>query len=630
MPLSSRFLLFVFAHIGVASAACPVPEGPLVARTPIALTTPDTLACDFRAERAVRPSPQVGLALSGGGSRAGLFAHGVMQGLFESGLLEKVDTISSVSGGGYAALWYFTKRMEATRQGWDYRQIFADCLPTWWVGDPSRQTGPLTDLQKLIAQAKSWSMACPNSAHFVPGDPYRWQAHLARWPDIFGEFPVVATGSRQSGPWFQLLGMGIEAAFTAIARLQVRSDVGDLYQAGIERTWGLNPVPRRFDGPVNALADRKTKWAYTNDNGNPRRTTVGLAVESANWTALREWLINAPGAPIWVMNARIGNKQHAPHPETIYEMTPFVHGSDRSKYSGTDFPYPGLGTAVRISGAFADYQGLPEGTVSAKLLQRLSAITRNARWSMEMKGEAGQEPYSLSDGGGEENLALYSLVRRGIPNIIAVDASFDAAGGMDDLCRVRRALARDGLVLEIPALEKLQQVCERAGTLAYNTSAWLNPVVKGAVRWPVNPAMGAVAMPDTAIWFIKLGWNQQEYRRAFNASQCENEAHPVSCLLTVYYGHNTTVVDKKDRYMLFPQLSTAGLTLNSSTYLFWAYRELGRSAGRMLAWDGAAGTIAYAAKGECLQAARRYVKGHRAGVLPREPSSDPSCKNGLP
>lgn len=630
MPQSSRFFFFVLVHVGVANAECPIPDGPLAARIPIAQTTPETLACDFRAERAARPSPQVGLALSGGGTRAGLFAHGVMQGLFDSGLLEKVDTISSVSGGGYAALWYFTKRMEAARQGWDYRQIFSDCLPTWWVGDPGRQAGPLTDLQKLIAQAKGWPMACPNSAHFAPGDPYRWQAHLARWPDIFGESPVVVTGSRQSGPWFQLLGMGIEAAFTTITRLQLRSDVGDLYQAGIERTWGLNPVPRSFNGPVNALADRKTKWAYTNDNGNPRRTTVGLAVDLANWAALRDWLGRTPNAPSWVLNARIGNKQHDARPETIYEMSPFVYGSDSSKYSGADFPYPGLGTAVRISGAFADYQGLPEGTGAAKTLQRFSAITRNARWSMEMKGEGGQAPYNLSDGGGEENLALYSLVRRGIPNIIAVDASFDAAGRMDDLCRVRQGLARDGLVLEVPALEELQQVCEQAGTKAYNTSAWLNPVMSGRVKWPVNPATGAVTMPDTKIWFIKLGWNQQEYRRAFNAGQCENAAHPVSCLLTVYYGHNTTIVDKKDRYMLFPQLSTAGLTLNSSTYLFWAYRELGRSAGRMLTWNEAAETIEYAATRECAQVARRYVKSHRAGVLPRDTSSDPSCRDAPP
>lgn len=629
MSLAARFLLLALAHIGAASAACPTSKAPLTARTPIAQTTPESLACDFNSERVSRPAPQVGLALSGGGTRAGLFAHGVMQGMFDSGLLEKVDVISSVSGGGYAALWYFTKRIEAERGGWDYRQIFADCLPTWWVGDSARQPGGPTRLQNLIAQAKSWPMVCPNSAHYVVGDPYRWQAHLARWPDIFAESPTAATGGRQSAPWWPLVGMGVETILTMAMRMQVRSEIGDLYQAGIERTWGLNPKPRSFKGPIDASADKKTRWTYTNGNASPRRSMLGLDVDSASWSALRDWLGKTPGAPVWVLNAREGTKQSEARPETIYEISPFMHGSDRVKYSHADFPYRGLGTAVRISGAFADYQGLPEGEFSSILLKGISELTRNAAWGMDVKGEAGQASYRLSDGGGEENLALYSLVRRGIPNIIVVDASFDVEGGMKDLCRARQALARDGLVLEIPALEKLQQVCEKPGSWAYNTSAWLNPVMTGRVKWPVNSATGAATMPDTTIWLIKLGWNQQEYRRAFNAEQCETNAHPVSCLLTIYYGHNTRTVNKRDKYMLFPQISTAGLTVNSSTYLFWAYRELGRTAGRAMKWDEGARKVVLAAKGECLQSVLKQTRNQRPAMWPSAATSDPACRELL-
>ena len=42
-----------------------------------------------------------GLALSGGGIRSASFALGVMQALAHKGWLEKIDYLSTVSGGGY-------------------------------------------------------------------------------------------------------------------------------------------------------------------------------------------------------------------------------------------------------------------------------------------------------------------------------------------------------------------------------------------------------------------------------------------------------------------------------------------------------------------------------------------------
>lgn len=52
----------------------------------------------------------VGIALSGGGSRASLFAAAGMEALWEHGLLDGTDYISSVSGGSIAASYYFKKR----------------------------------------------------------------------------------------------------------------------------------------------------------------------------------------------------------------------------------------------------------------------------------------------------------------------------------------------------------------------------------------------------------------------------------------------------------------------------------------------------------------------------------------
>jgi hypothetical protein len=60
-----------------------------------------------------------GVALSGGGLRSAAFSIGAMKALFDLDLLDDVDVISSVSGGGYASYWLYSRYdgREATRFG---------------------------------------------------------------------------------------------------------------------------------------------------------------------------------------------------------------------------------------------------------------------------------------------------------------------------------------------------------------------------------------------------------------------------------------------------------------------------------------------------------------------------------
>jgi len=55
------------------------------------------------------PEGSIGLALSGGGVRSASFNIGFLGGLNNGDTLKKIDYISTVSGGGYAAYWYYTK-----------------------------------------------------------------------------------------------------------------------------------------------------------------------------------------------------------------------------------------------------------------------------------------------------------------------------------------------------------------------------------------------------------------------------------------------------------------------------------------------------------------------------------------
>lgn len=50
-----------------------------------------------------------GLALSGGGLRSAAFSIGAMKGLFDLGLMDDIDVVSSVSGGGYASYWLYSR-----------------------------------------------------------------------------------------------------------------------------------------------------------------------------------------------------------------------------------------------------------------------------------------------------------------------------------------------------------------------------------------------------------------------------------------------------------------------------------------------------------------------------------------
>lgn len=55
-----------------------------------------------------KDSPIIGLALSGGGIRSATFNLGVLQGLAKFKLLEQIDYLSTVSGGGYIGSWLIT------------------------------------------------------------------------------------------------------------------------------------------------------------------------------------------------------------------------------------------------------------------------------------------------------------------------------------------------------------------------------------------------------------------------------------------------------------------------------------------------------------------------------------------
>jgi len=110
----------------------------LLGEPPIAFPGADTARAIDEFEDSYAPPPPVfvGLALSGGGSRAANFSLAVMQELEKLGIMQHVTAISSTSGGGLAGAYYAINGYTMTdgSVAWvEAKSRFAGNLRTQWV-----------------------------------------------------------------------------------------------------------------------------------------------------------------------------------------------------------------------------------------------------------------------------------------------------------------------------------------------------------------------------------------------------------------------------------------------------------------------------------------------------------------
>ncbi|WP_305967417.1 hypothetical protein [Marinobacter salsuginis] len=600
----------------------------------LAGVTEKSLSEAFQEEMSYRGSNaekrRIGLALSGGGTKAGLFAHGILHGLNETGLIHHIDVVSATSGGNYPVYWYFSKHMEARKASFDVTQIFDDCVPAWYGNPDYNDIFAYANVNQAVKLAeKEGQLVCydNNTDHFLPDsqskDPLRWQAHLARWPDVFNTTITEVKGDPQSAPqsntfWLSLRLLG-EVPFSF---LPMESGVPVAYTQGIERTWGLNPKPRIPEKLNDEDISEQDKWVYTNSDQTRWFHYYHVDQKSQDWESLRKLYKDDPTLPLWVMNTMQGEKSEHPDMNNLYEITPFSYGSPRHGYHKVSPPLESVSQGVRASAAFFDEQGTTG--ISHTVMTFIDGLIPAFVWGVDIEQPAPpskDEKVRLSDGGGADNLGLMSLLRRGLDQIIVVDAAEDVDGSMDGLCWAREALKTEKYTLEMDALKDLDLVCD--GEKAYNVSEWMNPVIKGEIR--PNKGVQTGAIKSVKLFWIKAAWNEYAVKAAANAvdprpknpkrpgetaseykkrlvdivsntdhlGTCGNETGMVDCWMPVFYSHNAgedingieCLINRKDNdpcFIDFPQLKTVNTTYNSSTYIFWAFRELGQSASRQI------------------------------------------------
>ena len=137
-PFPSNFSWSPLLLVAILSG-CAASRGTMTINEPFPLEEAErnsawVFQASMTATSADASKPFVGIALSGGGSRAANFSWAVMEKLHEIGLLQHVDAISSVSGGSLAsALYALNLKNLVVREDWQrYREkLRHDFLGDW-------------------------------------------------------------------------------------------------------------------------------------------------------------------------------------------------------------------------------------------------------------------------------------------------------------------------------------------------------------------------------------------------------------------------------------------------------------------------------------------------------------------
>lgn len=448
----------------------------------------------------------IGLALEGGGTKAGSFAMGALAGLQQVGLLAKrVTAISSVSGGTYAASYYFNRLFDKLESYDAEKGVFLDksggktwfcfCIPDYYLA-----VGKLGELDR-IARLRCHDGSRADAPH--PGDEddgrrvvqdNQFIRHVWENRDLIngategdvspnsftlkdiGHLAYVVTGS--------VLSMPVDVTSRSLFRWPGYSSPSDFsYGMGLERDYGYSPqswaeAPNSYLAHVGAmLTDRRQQRTFGAFRDKLAQAGEPLERESAIRVPL--WIANsaAPGdinAFSWFTH-----QPRDPIRQT-FELTWNGYGSGTYGYANVPPPsspkwfQPNPPTmpiveAVIGSAAFADSDEILVDDPLTRLGIGLGINLLNTPWFVEIANfnvddrsrvVADMLPWPLyfattsqyeknahihlEDGGNAENSGLFSLLRRGYQTIVYVHGTQDDKAEWDAVCHLKNALEYDG------------------------------------------------------------------------------------------------------------------------------------------------------------------------------------------
>lgn len=520
--------------------------------------------------------PLVCVAVSGGGIRSAAFGIGVLKGLHEKSvtgsnksLFGHVDMLSGTSGGSFAVTWYYMQTLKAITET-NSQQVPKGSLRNV-VPKEERVFEPIERTTKL-----------QNDWHTVP---VQLQDH--------GEFLGIRD-SLLSGLGNVVMGAPLNWVFNGLWGMHLNANLAHyIYKRAIKRTFYSGTSKEIFELEEDIRKHRLPYFIIT--------TTSRVDENKFHTEALLS--------------------------NTVFEFTPLRIGNDGYRYIRKDNPvfakswkdpyqFPSdLAEIVAIAGAAPDSSQAVSGStkrfLSSVLNYDYGMYVRNyndaRHWLLRNVGSLIPFPFYLfseqytrdlygsdiylSDGGHQENLAAYPLIRRQCEHIIVVDGEYDWNNEFEGYFKLKQAVEREmrvSMTLDKTAfcykssrkncqetdIEKIQEILDhnlgfhdtrrdaelrRPGITAPFFSGQ-HPIVSGSIRHFPFIKDGKVEWNETAVTYIKLSIDESLFENwsAMGMDQRNKVKHLVGSQAAEYYGKvKTNTCETQYFYPCnFPQFST--------------------------------------------------------------------------
>jgi hypothetical protein len=431
---------------------------------------------DYRSEwwsqNGQRQRPELCLALSGGGIRSAAFSMGVLQALHNTGLLDRVDVVSGVSGGSYTLAWFLLQQVYHSRV--------------------TQLGGPRVLDQLFDPTGKAQQHLATNARQFGAESSFGYVAGAAEvlYQDLLG-FNVLRAISWTNGEHGWNSGSS--------ARRVYRDSLQTTFQLAVSPSNG-EPMNRR------RVSELQRDW----------EDLTNQIVSIVEPVTFRELATFAKGAdlPFFVFNATV---DAAPLPDNVlwpavFELNGWGLGSDSYGYASwtdVDQVSPRY-TEVRLANVAPAMSGAAiSAFAETRSWFRAALVLANADLGYLIprfkSGDRGS--MFVSDGGHSENLGLYALVRRNCERIVVVDAEYEPTEPYSFVAyhKVKRAL-----------LNEARQVVDVAGI---DRSAFdpANPVMRGTIASPT-------ASTSAELFYMKLAMDKRNLDKMDYPATVKNRA----------------------------------------------------------------------------------------------------------
>ncbi|MDN0075067.1 hypothetical protein QU481_09190 [Crenobacter sp. SG2303] len=435
----------------------------------------------------------LGVALEGGGSKAAPFALGTLAGLQELDLLSKqVRAISSISGGSYAASYYFNRLYDQQKEGavdaGTADDWFRSCIPEYFIGsrkfDALREQAMHQNCWEKTNdpdQLRSHGIIKPYNEF---AKDYEFLGHVWKNHDLLrGDTP----GNLHTSNGLYLPEYGnltllsaetlVTIPFQFLARTVFRWPLNSApsklaYKLGLERQYGYTPHDWKVAGGTdvehlyNTLSERRKtrtlKEFKVLENAGAPLWIIGTTAPSPITGA--QWLLPSPRDPL----------------RQQFELTWDGYGSGTYGYARqspeAQFDFLGRNPdglsvldAVVASAAFLDDDQTQISRQPFRLAAGAGQHFLNLTWFTELRnfnvsdgdrriakllpwpaylsttnGQR-QSPYiHLQDGGNTENTGILPLLRRGYKTIVYAHGTQDGKAEWAAICHLKNQLELDG------------------------------------------------------------------------------------------------------------------------------------------------------------------------------------------